>query len=154
MCSPKLFSLPLKRKTWNGNNKILMTSSQCNLCLRFLIVCILLNTRNKCDVHFSQMKIRRLGCKTMSVNKEQNRLKVRLIWLQSPFGSRSVWADYLCTLHCSCCLGAKSCPTLLWHSTSCAAAHQAYLSMGLPRQEYWSGLPFSSPAHPIRVYQT
>ena len=25
------------------------------------------------------------------------------------------------------------------------AAHQALLSMGLPRQEYWSGLPFPSP---------
>ena len=26
-----------------------------------------------------------------------------------------------------------------------AVAHQAPLSMGFPRQEYWSGLPFSSP---------
>ena len=25
------------------------------------------------------------------------------------------------------------------------AAHQASLSMGLPRQEYWSGLPFPPP---------
>ena len=25
-------------------------------------------------------------------------------------------------------------------------AHQAPLSMGVPRQEYWSGLPFPSPA--------
>jgi len=24
-------------------------------------------------------------------------------------------------------------------------AHQALLSMGFPRQEYWSGLPFPSP---------
>ena len=24
-------------------------------------------------------------------------------------------------------------------------AHQALLSMGFPRQEYWSGLPFTSP---------
>ena len=29
--------------------------------------------------------------------------------------------------------------------TPWAAAHQAPLSMGLPRQEYWSGLPFPSP---------
>ena len=29
-------------------------------------------------------------------------------------------------------------------STSMTIAHQALLSMGLPRQEYWSGLPFSS----------
>ena len=26
-----------------------------------------------------------------------------------------------------------------------AVAHQAPLSVGFPRQEYWSGLPFSSP---------
>ena len=36
----------------------------------------------------------------------------------------------------------KSCPTLV---TSWAVAHQALLSMGLPRQEYWSGLPFPCP---------
>ena len=29
--------------------------------------------------------------------------------------------------------------------TPCTVAHQALLSMGLPRQEYWSGLPFPSP---------
>ena len=28
---------------------------------------------------------------------------------------------------------------------SCTVAHQALLSMGFPRQEYWSGLPFPSP---------
>ena len=36
-----------------------------------------------------------------------------------------------------CCLVTKSCPT---HMT-----HQAPLSKGFPRQEYWSGLPFPSP---------
>ena len=29
-----------------------------------------------------------------------------------------------------------------------AVAHQAPLSMGFPRQEYWSGLPFPSPDLP------
>ena len=29
--------------------------------------------------------------------------------------------------------------------TLCTVAHQAPLSMGFSRQEYWSGLPFSSP---------
>ena len=28
----------------------------------------------------------------------------------------------------------------------CVIAHQVPLSMGFPRQEYWNGLPFSSPA--------
>ena len=39
-------------------------------------------------------------------------------------------------------LVAKSCLTL---ATPWTVAHQAPLSMGFPRQEYWSGLPFSSP---------
>ena len=30
-------------------------------------------------------------------------------------------------------------------ATSWTVAHQAPLSMGFPRQEYWSGLPFPSP---------
>ena len=43
----------------------------------------------------------------------------------------------------SCCgLVAKSRPTLV---TPWTAAHQALLSKGFPRQEYWSGLPFPSP---------
>ena len=36
---------------------------------------------------------------------------------------------------------AQSCLT----ATPWSVAHQAPLSMGLPRQEYWSGLPFPSP---------
>ena len=39
-------------------------------------------------------------------------------------------------------LVAKSCPTL---ATPWTVTYQALLSMGLPRQEYWSGLPFPSP---------
>ena len=41
-----------------------------------------------------------------------------------------------------CCLVAKLFPTLLQPQ---GLAHQAPLSMGFPRQEYWSGLPFPSP---------
>ena len=39
-------------------------------------------------------------------------------------------------------LVAKSCTTL---ATPWTVAHQAPLSMGFSRQEYWSGLPFHSP---------
>ena len=39
-------------------------------------------------------------------------------------------------------LVAKSCLTLV---TPWTVAHQAPLSMGFPRQEYWSELPFPSP---------
>ena len=38
---------------------------------------------------------------------------------------------------------AELCPTL-WNHMDCIG-HQAPLSMGFPRQEYWSGLPFPSP---------
>ncbi|KAI4581845.1 hypothetical protein MJG53_009370 [Ovis ammon polii x Ovis aries] len=40
------------------------------------------------------------------------------------------------------CLQARSCLTL---ATSWTVARQASLSMGFPRQEYWSGLLFPSP---------
>ena len=38
-------------------------------------------------------------------------------------------------------LVAQSCPTL---ATTWIVAHQIPVSVGFPRQEYWSGLPFSS----------
>ena len=41
-------------------------------------------------------------------------------------------------------LGTKLCLTLL---TPWTIACQAPLSMGFPRQEYWSGLPFPSPGN-------
>ena len=37
-----------------------------------------------------------------------------------------------------CCLATKSCPNL-------CQVHKTPLSMGFPRQEHWSGLPFPSP---------
>ena len=40
------------------------------------------------------------------------------------------------------CLVAKSCPALC---DPMDVAHQTPLSMGFPRQEYWSGLPFPPP---------
>ena len=39
-------------------------------------------------------------------------------------------------------LVAKLCSTL---ATLWTVSHQAPLSMGFPRQQYWSGLPFPSP---------
>ena len=48
-------------------------------------------------------------------------------------------------LHNCCCLDAKSGPTLV---TLWTVAYQVPLPMGFPRQEYWSGLPFSSPGDP------
>ena len=55
-----------------------------------------------------------------------------------------LWKGPLSTeWHSHCCFVAKSCPTLLrppW-----TVAHQVPLSMGFPRQEYQSGLPFPPP---------
>ena len=45
-----------------------------------------------------------------------------------------------------------SCVWLL--ATPWTAAHQAPLSMGFPRQEYWSGVPLPSPARLARGWQT
>ena len=44
-----------------------------------------------------------------------------------------------------CCLVAKSYPTLCNSITPLSVAHQAPLSLGFPRQEYWNELPFPSP---------
>ena len=41
-------------------------------------------------------------------------------------------------------LVAKLCPTPV---TPWTVAHQAPLSMGSPRQDYWNGLPFSSTSY-------
>ena len=41
-----------------------------------------------------------------------------------------------------CCLVSKTCPIFAIKWT---VAHQAALSVGFSRQEYWSGLPFPSP---------
>ena len=44
----------------------------------------------------------------------------------------------------TCCLVAQSCPPF---ATQWTVAHQAPLSMGFSRQEYWSGLPCLSPGY-------
>ena len=50
-------------------------------------------------------------------------------------------SNYIFILLC-CCLVTKSYLTLLWpHGLTC----QASLSMGFPKQEYWSELSFPSP---------
>ena len=44
---------------------------------------------------------------------------------------------------CCCCSATRLCPTLC--DPMDYTLHRASLSMGFPRQEYWSGLPFPSP---------
>ena len=62
-------------------------------------------------------------------------LSIWLFW----FGEDVVIPVYS---HC-CCLVARLCLTL--YVTPWTIAHQASLSMGFARQEYWSGLPFPFP---------
>ena len=44
-----------------------------------------------------------------------------------------------------CCRVVKPLSHVRLFATPWTVAHQAPLSMGFPRQEYWSGLPFLSP---------
>ena len=43
------------------------------------------------------------------------------------------------------CVRTQSLSRVRFFVTTWTVAHQAPLSMGFPRQEYWSGLPFPSP---------
>ena len=47
----------------------------------------------------------------------------------------------------------QSCPTLCEPMTLVMAAHQAPPSLGLSRQEPWSGLPFPSPMHESKKWK-
>ena len=44
-------------------------------------------------------------------------------------------------------LSVQSLSRVRLFATPWTVAHQAPLSMGFPRQEYWSGFPFPSPGH-------
>ena len=61
-------------------------------------------------------------------------------------GTYPAWVLHFYKIIYMCChhLAAKSCPALLWLPWTIAC--QAPLSMGFPRQEYWSGLLFLFPA--------
>ena len=48
--------------------------------------------------------------------------------------------------------GALVTKSYLTFVTPWTVAHQASLSMGLSRQEYWSGLPFPSPSIVFYIY--
>ena len=60
----------------------------------------------------------------------------------SPLGSRRYWLADVCVCMLHICMLLQPCPTL-WDPVT--VAHQAPLSMGFSRQEYWSGLPCPPP---------
>ena len=61
-----------------------------------------------------------------------------------PLGFLICGVSWLEISHCVCVCVSQSCPN---SATAWTAAHQAPLSVKFSRQEYWSGLPFSSPGH-------
>ena len=62
-------------------------------------------------------------------------LATRILYQENPRGS---FGKALCKIVFVCSVASD-------FVTPWTAAHQASLSVGFPRQEYWSGLPFSSP---------
>ena len=67
----------------------------------------------------------------------------RLKWLSSSSSTQinPCYVVCVCVCVCVCVLVTQLCATV----TPWTLAHQASLSMGFCRQEYWSGLPFPSP---------
>ena len=53
--------------------------------------------------------------------------------------TKTEWEHRCVLLSCCCCSVTESCPSL---SDPMDCSHQAPLSIGFPRREYWSGLPF------------
>ena len=75
-------------------------------------------------------------------------MRSSLVWI-SHFLSLLLYLTYFsyikhCFLLCVCvCVCVKSLSCVRLFATLWTVAHQAPLSMGFSRQEYWSGLPFS-----------
>ena len=67
-----------------------------------------------------------------------------------PYSCKYLWRElYSQNRHFIQSLGSYVCVCMLSHVqlfvTPWTVAHQSFLSMGFPRQEYWSGLPFPLP---------
>ena len=85
------------------------------------------------------------------IEEQQNSLSylVPSIFFISPFSFSSAFnliekrATQMDVIRLCCCLVTKSCPTNCL-ATPWTVACQTLLSVGFPRQEYWSGLTFSS----------
>ena len=56
--------------------------------------------------------------------------------------------DFLCVRGCTCvCVPVCSITSVVIFAAPWTVAHQASLSIGFSRQEYWSGLPHSPPRY-------
>ena len=58
-----------------------------------------------------------------------------------------LWGPWfsICRISCCCCCYCLVVKLYLILATPWTVARQVPLSMGFPRQEYWRGLPFTSP---------
>ena len=82
-----------------------------------------------------QKKFCQLGSKGAEMG-ENKREMVRPLWFHRNDRATQLWTRVVC-----CCL-VLSCVWLFCDPTDCSLLGS--LSMGFPRQEYWSGLPFPS----------
>ena len=100
------------------------------------VLCLLLCTcRSFSGVHASEVSLL-LGCKAWAFSAFLGDIK----WF-------SRWLYLLCP-----CMGAQSFQSCWLCATPWTVAHQAPLSMGFSRQEYWGGLPFPSSSKYIKEY--
>ena len=84
------------------------------------------------------------------INEKMNEWANTRVLEFSPGHELLMWPSEVTPLHhnfsslccCYCCLVTKLCLTLLWPH---GLAHQAPVSIGFPRQEYWSRLPSPFP---------
>ena len=124
---------------WKMKINIHMSTLASNKCFSFSFHPLSLNSHSSPLPHF----LRRLFRKKCAKIKTNLRLAVR-----NP-SSRS--ASAFSQLPQSCCLFSRSVVSNSYEMAQ-TVAHQAPLSMGFPRQGYWSGLTFPSPwdlPHPV-----
>ena len=81
---------------------------------------------------------------SLSCIGQRNGNPLQCSWLENPRDSGAWWAAIYGVTQSRTRLKwlSSSSSMTLWTET-----HQAPLSMGFPRQEYWSGLPFPPPGH-------
>ena len=82
----------------------------------------------------------------LNISHEWNHLTYDLLWLAFFFSIGVIFSRYMlphsiCWLHFLLLLLSR----VQLFATSYTVAHQAPLSLGFPKQEYWSGFPFFSP---------
>ena len=92
---------------------------------------------------YTQLKIGRLYGSTYEPKRNMENSVSQETEALSEVSELEDWENFLCNAFSVLC--RSSCVQLF--ATPWMVAHQAPLSMGFPRQEYWSELPFSSPGN-------